>query len=176
MINLSVKTKSIQCFFPENLKEKFYNFSLRMHSLHLESESDHSSNFKNPLFANDELNEEDFQVVMDENKKMKMKKYTEEVKYNPNFDKMSNNPSQPILQNLNITSSTSLKKLGSSENIKPIDHNKSSNHGPSAFDKKFHTNSNLNNVLISNIRKDVEWVYDDADANAPILKVSFEVY
>lgn len=165
MITLTVKTKSIQCVFPENLKERFYNFSLRVHSTHLESESDHSTNFKNPMFAMEETNEEDFQNQMEENKKMKMKKYTEEMKYKANYEKMINGTQSPT--------HSPLKKLGSSETFKVIAEKNIINLQPSTFERKYQKGETVVQGL--NIRKDVEWKYEVNDPVAPKLQASFSL-
>ena len=80
-----------------NLREKFYNFSLKMTTKDREFLSAHSLNFKNlQMFVSmvernnpDELGDENYQLYMDENKKVKMK-YFVGAKVNRNFRKMQN--------------------------------------------------------------------------------------
>lgn len=78
-----------------NLREKFYNFSLKMTTKDREFFSNHSENFKNlQMFVSlgqsahpDDLGDENYQLYMDENKKVKMK-YFVGSKINPNYRKM----------------------------------------------------------------------------------------
>lgn len=93
MIHLTVKTQGITCKLKDNLKEKFYNFSLKMITKEQEFSSDHSLNYKNMMVAptfpekiNEENRDENYQMIMDENKILQTSYFVSDV--NKNYTKL----------------------------------------------------------------------------------------
>jgi len=89
MIHLTMKTKSINCRLKDNLKEKFYNFSLKMITKEQEFLSDHSFNYKNmivgqppPEKSSEENRDENYQMIMDENKILQTAYFASDVNKN----------------------------------------------------------------------------------------------
>lgn len=108
VIQLSVKPQRVTCRLKDNLKEKFYNFSLKMNLKEQEFLSYHSPKFQNNIVAaaipekTEELkdscikeiakdNNENYQNMMDENKILQTNHLISNV--NRNFEKMRNDHS-----------------------------------------------------------------------------------
>jgi len=81
MISICVKPKQVTCKLDEGLKEKFYNYSLKLKTKEREFLSEHSANFRNPsatiMLASEKLAEsENYQYnTMDENKNLKIREF-----------------------------------------------------------------------------------------------------
>ncbi len=92
IIHLSVKAQKVHCNITEGLRDKFYNFSMKMSAKDHEYLSEHSTNYKNPLFADaktvEEADEANYNAMMEENKKLKAR-YLVPERYNESFAKMN---------------------------------------------------------------------------------------
>jgi hypothetical protein len=123
---------------------------MKMHAAEIESESDHSPNFKNPIFVVDDIpTDENYHGTMDENKKTKFRAIHDSL-LNSNFDKMTANEGvSPVGLRIN--------DLKQGENPSPI-----GLHG--MMEKK----SNMINVTGA-ARKEVDWKFDLN--SSPVLNV-----
>jgi len=109
VIQVSVKPQRVTCKLKDNLKEKFYNFSLKMSLKEQEFLSNHSPKFHNVIVASaipektEEIKDskevlresrdlnENYQMIMDENKILQTQHLRSNV--NRNFEKMRNDNS-----------------------------------------------------------------------------------
>ena len=107
IIHVSINPKLISCILSENLKEREYNFSLKLSEKHKEYLSDHSENYKNPLWMHrvdneaysygsipsiNNQNEEDgtnYNNAMEESKKMKRSDTIRGIRMKSNHSKFS---------------------------------------------------------------------------------------
>lgn len=87
---MNVKAEKIRCILAENPKEKEYNYSLKMIGHFRDFHSEHSSNFKNPLFKTNAIHDlredcvENYQAKdFDEGGKLKTKNYFSAIRKLP---------------------------------------------------------------------------------------------
>ena len=163
MIHLTVKTQNIACRLKDNLKEKFYNFSLKMITKEQEFLSDHSVNYKNvivapalPEKAADENKDENYQMIMDENKILQTGYFASDV--NLNYPRLRND----ILNSVQDTIETG-------EDLQPP--NLQSR--PSLLVSRTGANSKLNASALKG-NKDIIWDCNDNLCSAVTLDVIFE--
>lgn len=88
MITIMIQPNRVKTTLLKNMTEKYYNFSMKMRSRKIETESEHSVNFVNPLFENEayecEPGEGNYEPGIDEAKRDKLKTQS----FHSNFEKM----------------------------------------------------------------------------------------
>lgn len=165
MIRMFVKARTVLCYISEGLKEKNYNFSLKMKTREREFFSEHSTNYRNQTVSQavpvgvEKLENENYQNVMEEAATLRIQQ-TQSAPMNRNDIKLPDksfeasgfdfvdtaNPQEtPILEK---KSSVSPRKVGKEK-------------------------APLVAVNPSNVKKDLAWDYTDLDPNnsAPFLEV-----
>ena len=177
LIYAIVKPESIHCKMLSNLREKFYNFSLRMNTKEREFSSEHSTNVTNIPMGSfiaeripEELGDENYQLYMDENKKVKMK-YFSANKVNRNFQKMRND----YFEYEPETSETSKFDDESLLRHPNLDRKLSSKpSGVLMLEKKLSMTGHSTGNLFQGQwapKKDLIWKYNDENAPRPVLDV-----
>ena len=163
------------CKLITNLKEKYYNFSLKMSAKEREFFSEHSSNFRSNYQTMTNLGEkhfdefkdkdEDYALYMDENKKVKVK-YFNMYKKNQNFKKLRSELKEGEME----TSETS-KFENENSLIQDLPHTKEKNRfakSVNLIDKKLSYSAHGHTWVQ---KKDIAWVYNDVGDRAPSLEV-----
>lgn len=168
IINIVIQAKAINCKMLTSLRERFYNFSLKMSAKDREI-SDHSENFKNTqmvtAFADknvedvghvEDADDENYQFHMDENKKVKTQYFTGGYTHK-NYKTMR----LDRFDEREVETSETLKQ--EEDNILRLAKNKIS-----SFTKP-KTMNTLSHATAA--KKDIVWIYPERSDDAPSIDV-----
>ena len=183
---MNARALYIKCVLAENLKEKEYNFSLKMFGTAKDFYSEHSSNIKNPLFKipKDEAPENYTAKDFDEGKVIKTKNYFSGTgeNTNPKKSEIPNNLQSPQSHPNTLNKNRSL--IGETSVIKTVrvstETSKRVPEDPDISPERKIPSTNkdcLNDDLISPDRIDVLskreliWQYQVTDKDVPSVEV-----